>query len=299
MNNIGRNLVNFKGYNFRYNFDKARIENADNFEIREDDVFVITYPKSGTIWMQQILSLIYFEGHRNRTENVDTIDRVPFFEYSYRGTDIENRPSPRLFASHLPYYLAPKGLKNKKAKVIYVYRNPKDVLVSMLHFINLINPHEPINTIEHFLEKFLDGNGNYDNLLRIPASLWFDHIRGWYEHRHDFNILFQMYEQMKKDLRGSVLQISRFLGKELSEEDVDDIVNQATFENMKSIPQANYAHVLSQLRIPSHKEGLHMRKGTIGDWKHHLTVAQNEKFDRMFQTKMKDFPLKFIWDING
>lgn len=67
--------------------------------------------------MQHILSLIYFEGHQNRTENVDTIDRVPFFEYSYPGTDIGDRPSPRLFASHLPYYLASKGLKNKKAKV--------------------------------------------------------------------------------------------------------------------------------------------------------------------------------------
>lgn len=290
MNNTGKYLFNFKGYNCALISDMNRLENAENFEIRDDDVFVITYPRSGALWMQHILSLIYFEGHRNRTENVDTIDRVPFFEYSYPGTDIGDRPSPRLFVSHIPYYLAPKGLENKKAKVIYVYRNPKDILVSYFYFSNWLNIFEATDTIDHFIKKFLDGN--------VSGSLWFDHIRGWYEHKHDFNILFMMYEEMKKDLRGSVLQIIRFLGKELSEEDVDDIVNQATFETMKSIPQANYVHVAKSKGIVRHNGEYYMRKGTIGDWKHHLTVAQNEKFDTIFQTKMKDFPLKIIWDIN-
>ncbi|XP_036270935.1 amine sulfotransferase-like isoform X2 [Pipistrellus kuhlii] len=291
MDNKDTYLLNYKGYNFVSSLiDPDFLENLDDFEIRDDDVFIITYPKSGTIWTQQILSLIYFEGHRNRTENLSTLDRVPFLEYNIRKTDYLKRPSPRLFCSHLPYYLVPKGLKRKKAKIVYVYRNPKDVMTSYFHFSNVVVTLEAENDMEYLMKRFLDGN--------VLGSRWFDHIRGWYEHIHDFNILFMMYEEMKKDLRSSVLKISRFLEKELSEADVEAIVKQATFQNMKSDPKANYDEILKHEVGTRTDEGHFLRKGTVGDWKHHFTVEQNERFDKIFQRNMKDFPLKFVWDLN-
>ena len=72
---------------------------------------------TGTIWSQQLLSLIYSEEHRKGTGKLETMDRVPFLEYNSRKMDFGERPSPRLFSTHLPYYLVPSGLKNKKAKV--------------------------------------------------------------------------------------------------------------------------------------------------------------------------------------
>lgn len=291
MDNKDIHLVNFKGYNFEnYTVDVDFLEKLDDFEIRDDDVFIITYPKSGTIWTQQILSLIYFEGHRNRTDDLETLDRVPFLEYNIRKADFLKRPSPRLFCSHIPYYLAPKGLKNKKAKIVYVYRNPKDVMTSFFHFSKVLVRLEAGNDMEHFMNRFLNGN--------VVGSRWFDHVRGWYEHRHDFNILFMMYEEMKKDLRSSVLKISRFLEKELSGEDVEAIVKQSTFQNMKSNPKANYDEFLKHEFGKKPVEGHFLRKGTVGDWKHHLTVEQNERFDKIFQRNMKDLPLKIIWDLN-
>lgn len=291
MDNTEEYILTFKGYNFERSLvDMDLLENLDDFEIRDDDVFIVTYPKSGTIWTQQILSLIYFEKHRRRTETTDTLDRIPFFEYSIRKTDISKRPSPRIFTSHLPFYLVPKALKNKKAKIIYIYRNPKDVLISFYHFSNLVTRLEESRNVEIFMEKFLDG--------KVVGSVWFDHIRGWYEHRHDFNMLFMMYEEMKKDLRSSVRKICRFVEKELSEDDIDAVVSQATFQNMRSDPRANYNDILKNEIGVRTDEGRFLRKGTIGDWKNHMTVEQNERFDRIFQKKMKDVHLKFIWDIN-
>ena len=48
MDNKGEQLLNFKGYNFVRSLVKMNImENTDNQEIRDDDVFIVTYPKSG------------------------------------------------------------------------------------------------------------------------------------------------------------------------------------------------------------------------------------------------------------
>lgn len=92
----------------------------------------------GTIWLQQILKLIYFEEYRKNTGNLETDFQVPFFEYSNQIMDFLKIPSPRLFSTHLPYYLVPSGLKNKKAKVRKRLWLLKDnCSFSLFHFLSL------------------------------------------------------------------------------------------------------------------------------------------------------------------
>ncbi|XP_025904698.1 amine sulfotransferase-like [Nothoprocta perdicaria] len=208
------------------------IDSLETFEIRDSDVFLATFPKSGTVWTQNILSLVIYEGHRNGTEDVENMDRIPWLEYNIKNMDYAALPAPRVFATHLPYYLTPRDLRNKRARVIYVTRNPKDVVVSYFHFSKIMYTLEEVSDFNLFLERFLAG--------KVMGSSWMDHVTGWYSHAQDFNILFLTYEEMKKDLRSVVLKICNFLGKQLSEEEVESVVRQATFENMKKDPRANY-----------------------------------------------------------
>ncbi|XP_032071462.1 amine sulfotransferase-like [Thamnophis elegans] len=281
-------LYKYKGLYFVTDSSSPEtLDSLDSFEIRDDDIFVITYPKSGTIWTQNIVSLITYEGHRDGTENITLIDRAPFLEYNVFHVDLPSRPSPRVICSHLPYYLVPKGLRKRRAKIIYVFRNPKDVLISSYHFHKVAIQIETPKDFNIFFEKFLAG--------KVVCSSWLDHVEGWSAHKGDFNILFLSYEEMKKDLRSSVLKICKFLGRELTEKEVDEVVYKATFDNMKVDSRANYT--LLPPGILDFSKGNFLRKGTIGDWKNHMTVAQSERFDRVFKERMEKLPFKFCWDI--
>ncbi|XP_060548158.1 amine sulfotransferase-like [Pantherophis guttatus] len=281
-------LFNYKGYNLTKELMKLDLlEAVEDFETRDSDIFIDTYPKSGTIWTQNIICLILYEGHRNGTENICISHRCASIEYNIYNVDITQMPSPRVLMSHLPYYLVPKKLRGKKGKVIYIYRNPKDTLVSYFHFINSFRAVENSYNLEEYMERFLSGN--------VPSSLVFDHVKGWYTHQNEFNILFLCYEEMIQDLRGTVLKICKFIGKELSSQEVDKVVEMSTFKNMKADPRANHVKTYEQCFGQTNVN--HIRKGTVGDWKNIMTVSQSERFDNIFQAQMKDIPLKFIWDI--
>ncbi|KAJ7351136.1 Sulfotransferase domain [Desmophyllum pertusum] len=102
-----------------------------NFQTRADDVFVATFPKSGTTWVQEIVWQIFNDGN---VHSETIFQRVPFLEIAnnlhFPQPDIKTLPSPRILKTHLPYDVIPKGAnKDTRCKYIYIARNPKDTVV--------------------------------------------------------------------------------------------------------------------------------------------------------------------------
>uniref|UniRef100_A0A5F8GC53 Sulfotransferase n=1 Tax=Monodelphis domestica TaxID=13616 RepID=A0A5F8GC53_MONDO len=90
----------------------------DEFEVRNQDVIIVTYPKSGTHWMIDIISLIYSKGDPTWVKSVPFWKRSPWIEMEYGMEMVKNKEDPRLFTSHLPIHLFPKAYFTSKAKVM-------------------------------------------------------------------------------------------------------------------------------------------------------------------------------------
>ena len=266
-----------------------RWEELRTFPLRLGDVFIVTYPKSGTTWTQQVVRLLRSGGK----EDGQLLDRaVPWLELQGSrqadrmkyDIDIDALRSPRAFKSHFLYKMVPGGLPHTTcARYIYVARNPKDVCVSLWYHYKRQGSKANLNK---YISRFLQG--------KVLYGSWFDHVLEWWKHRNETNVLFLKYEDMKKKPHQSVRAIAEFIGMEdVTQELVEEVVAKSSFSSMNQNPTTNYRW-LDGL-VFSH-EGAFMRKGIVGDWKNHFTVEQNAEFDRVYSHRMEGSQLKFEFD---
>ena len=261
------------------------IKQRDNLILRPSDVFVATYPKCGTTWMQQIVKLIV----NNGVETGMDLDEFCPWMIHMTMEEIEAMPSPRFFKTHMPYNLIPGGDPvNSPAKYIYVIRNPKDVVVSVYHFGQKVFP-DVVPPWDQFVDQFISGN--------IIFGGFHTHLLGWWSHKDSPNVLIIAFENMKKDPHAAVHSVASFLGHNLSDEVIESIVDQTSFDKMKHNPAANMSW-LDEV-VPKRENPIpFIRKGKTGGWRSELTEEQSAKIDTLVAENFAGTGLVFDYGNN-
>ncbi|XP_059902037.1 cytosolic sulfotransferase 3-like [Gadus macrocephalus] len=282
------NLIDFHGVSMVHYFTD-NWEKIQNFKARPDDILIATYPKAGTTWVSYILDLLYFSKTQpDRQTSTSLNDRVPFLEITSlnqsSGTDLADSldTSPRLIKTHLPVQLLPKSFWEQECRVVYVARNAKDNAVSYFHFDRMNYGHPEPGDWNSYLQRFIDG--------KMVFGSWYDHVIGWWEKKHSHpKIHYMFFEDMVEDTGREINKLCSFLGLTSTTKEKEQIRHQSQFDNMKKDDMANY----STVEVMDFKISPFMRKGKVGDWKNHFTVAQNEQFDEDYEKKMKNITLQF------
>jgi Sulfotransferase domain len=269
-------LTSAVGYVIRFIDWESRKLAYSEFTPRPDDIFIVTFPKSGTTWLQMILYQIFTDGEMNFAH---ISEWSPNFDVSVRGRGIDHLPSPRIIKSHLSYNMIPKG----PCKYIYAVRNGKDVAVSYFHYSRT---HLKFNgDFEQFFDLFLNGfpTGVYDHPTWVEYGhpTWFEHVGQWLENRRNLDVLFLTYEELKRDREAAIRKILAFCGKEVGPEKLARIVERTSFGFMKQYE--NKLDTLTWGLLHRAKNaGNFIRKGEVGGWKECLSREQEELFQRRF-----------------
>ncbi|XP_038867095.1 cytosolic sulfotransferase 3-like [Salvelinus namaycush] len=281
-------LFDFHGVSMTHYFTD-NWENIQNFQARPDDILIATYPKAGTTWVSYILDLLYFgQTAPERQTSLPIYERVPFLESDFHilppGTELADKlsTSPRLIKTHLPVQLVPKSFWEQNCRVVYVARNAKDNAVSYFHFDRMNQAEPEPGDWNNFLQRFMDG--------KMVFGPWYDHVTGWWERKETHSKLhYVFYEDMVEDTGRELDRLCSFLGLFPSAEEKEKVRGGVQFDTMKKNSMANY----STVPIMDFKISPFMRKGKVGDWKNHFTVAQSEQFDEDYKKKMKNTTVQF------
>jgi hypothetical protein len=219
------------------------------FQAAATDIFVVSFPKSGTTWMQRILHELLRPGvgfqHLNEVQGYYDREVV-----ALGGQRFGRLPSPRIFKSHLPSSLVPLG-----PRIVYMIRDVRDVAVSLFHHLQDFEGRTV--KMEQFLDEFLQHG------FGVPR--WDQHVVGWLSAPRP--ILVISYEGLLSDTVATIRQVATFFGLDNALERAQQAAVACSFAEMKRAEHQYIPHA-------PRPGGRFFRKGRTGSWQEELTAGQ-------------------------
>ncbi|KAH6926208.1 hypothetical protein HPB50_015820 [Hyalomma asiaticum] len=201
-------------------FPDDAVVSALSYVPRPEDVFVVTFPKCGTTWVQCIAYGIYNNGELP-PDLATFLAKSPYIDL-FGAEAVEAMPRPGI---------------------------PYDVCVSLYnHIKSQTIAAKQLPSLDKFLQSFVAGDISFGSYLEGS-------LLPWYSRRNDGNVLFLTYEDLLADVRLQVVRIAEFLGKQYARRMSTDpamlqrVVDMSSKESMRPFFRdfitANYEFVAS------------------------------------------------------
>ena len=217
--------------------------------LRPSDVFIGSYPRSGSTWLRFILQEI-LTGEPSRFENVN---RKLAFVGRHRNAPPLLPGSVRLLQTHEPY-------RSEYKQAIYLVRDPRDVVLSEYAFQKArgwVN-----GDFQAYLEAFLGGKVN-------GFGSWRDHARSWLAAADaSKGIRVYRYDELRKSTLSSLTSLLEFLNVRVDSQRISDAIGNNSLQEMKKKEQLSPQKVSKRDRF--------VRSGSVGGWREKLNEAQVE-----------------------
>ncbi|XP_023767101.1 cytosolic sulfotransferase 5 [Lactuca sativa] len=285
-----QHLYNYNGFWLHPNSIKNNLLLHAYFKSQPTDIFLASFMKAGTTWLKALM-FSTINRHRYSFSDHPLHHHGPHASFPYIDietypaiSDFTHLPAPRMFATHYPRTLLPPCITS--CKIVYVCRDPKDVLVSKWHFMsNHRSKDLPPLSLDEAFELFCQGISDYGPFWEHVLSYWRASLET------PDKILFLKYEEMKKQPEVVLRKLAVFMGKpftaeELEKSVVEKIVELCSFETLSNL-EVNKKGVQKFGKFLEVENRHYFRKGEIGDWKNHLSEEMKQRIDGITNEKLK------------
>ncbi|CAH1773160.1 unnamed protein product [Owenia fusiformis] len=263
------------GFTYPQNIRQTVHDEMKDFKVRADDIWLFSYPRSGQHWTWNI---VYRLTHdlQEAPKGMEAFCMPELVPHDV----ISSVPSPRIIRTHQLPSSIPKTVWDK-CKMINIVRHPKDAAYSFYKHQTAALYYGYNGTWEGYLPMWLRGE--------VAWNDWFKHVQEYKKLAENVDMLFLTYEETKNDTIGTIKKIADYIGVSWSEEDYKKIIDETKIDVMQSRNKTYDAYA----RDGRGADGM-FRKGVVGAWKEHFTVAQNELFNKVYKERMKGIP--FVYD---
>ena len=242
-------------------------------------IFVAGLPKSGTTWMERLLSSYPGFSHL-------LIPEVTPYELATGGShDYElpegmfSRFERMLVITKMHVHGSPHNvevLSNAGVRYSVLYRDLRDVAVSDYFHLHRSKWHP-----EYPLYSRLSVTDGLKALAHRKMKAYADWVRSWHDNRAPEASLVLKYEQLLADPVGEMTRVAELFELDSSHETVGAIVAANSFQS------------LSGGRSEGQEDsGSLFRKGVIGDWENHFTPELKE----LYKERIGDFLVEFGYE---
>jgi sulfotransferase family protein len=251
-----------------------------------DDIFLVSYPKSGNTWTRFLLGNVMNPEDRITFANVES--KVPDIHAQSRR-DLAKTPRPRLIKSH-------ECFDPRYRRVIYIVRDPRDVAVSAYHYdrkgkniadgfpldtyvsTRFLKTDEYFGTWGEHAGSWLVNSKNIFQISRLKNEFlgtvgsWGENVMSWLGARgHDREFLLVRYEDLLEDTPREMSRISHFLSLDATAASIAKAIELSSAENMRQLESQQSGQWVTTKE--SRKDIPFVRSAKSGQWKQALPPA--------------------------
>ena len=256
---------------------------------KKNIIWLASYPKSGNTWFRVFLTNLMNDSHQpaninDLKEATISSSRKIFDDYTgLSSADLtfeeidQLRPGVYRMQSEESKELLFKKVHDKyynvnemqvlfppeiSKGVIYIIRNPLDVLVSFAYHSS--KPLEKmLETVNNSSYAFCSSTDRLQNQLRQVLGSWSDHVKSWTE-QQEIPVHIMRYEDMILDTFKTFKGAIDFIGMDFNNDKIKSAIQKSDFKILSDQEKK------SGFKEKMIKSTSFFRKGLIGDWKNHV-----------------------------